>query len=86
MQQNKIRDKILFRIYERISKLLKKISSSYKIIFDYIERTNNMAGLLLEQRTTMKRIERLLPLSFPEQWRKENPNYLEGIPTWTLFK
>jgi hypothetical protein len=82
-----IRDKILFRIYQRISELLRKISSSsYKIIFGYVERTNNMAGLLLEQRTAMKRIERLLPLSFPEQWRNQNPNYLEGMPTWTLLK
>jgi hypothetical protein len=45
-----------------------------------------MTGLLLEQRTAMKKIERLLPLSFPEQRCNQNPNYLEGIPTWTLFK
>jgi pimeloyl-ACP methyl ester carboxylesterase len=30
--------------------------------------------------TAMERIERLLPLFFPEKWRNENPNYLERIP------
>jgi hypothetical protein len=38
-----------------------------------------MAGLLLEQRIATKRIERLLPLSFPKQWRKENPNLLKAF-------
>jgi pimeloyl-ACP methyl ester carboxylesterase len=30
--------------------------------------------------TAQDRIERLLPLLFPEEWRNENPNYLEKIP------
>jgi pimeloyl-ACP methyl ester carboxylesterase len=30
--------------------------------------------------TAEERIERLLPLLFPEEWRNENPNYLERIP------
>src|SRR5919112_521747 len=30
--------------------------------------------------TAMERIERFLPLFFPEKWRNENPNYLERIP------
>jgi pimeloyl-ACP methyl ester carboxylesterase len=30
--------------------------------------------------TAMERIERFLPLFFPEKWCNENPNYLERIP------
>jgi pimeloyl-ACP methyl ester carboxylesterase len=30
--------------------------------------------------TAVERIERFLPLFFPEKWRNENPNYLERIP------
>ncbi len=30
--------------------------------------------------TAMERVERFLPLFFPEKWRNENPNYLERIP------
>ena len=30
--------------------------------------------------TAMERIEKFLPLFFPEKWRNENPNYLERIP------
>jgi pimeloyl-ACP methyl ester carboxylesterase len=33
--------------------------------------------------TAEERIERLLPLLFPEKWRNENPNYLERIPKTT---
>jgi hypothetical protein len=43
-----IRDRILFRIYERINGLLDYMS--YQVIFKYVERSKNMAGLLLEQR------------------------------------
>jgi pimeloyl-ACP methyl ester carboxylesterase len=31
----------------------------------------------------MERIERLLHLFFPEEWRNENPNYLKEIPKTT---
>jgi pimeloyl-ACP methyl ester carboxylesterase len=33
--------------------------------------------------TAEDRIGRFLPLLFPEEWRKENPNYLEDIPKTT---
>jgi hypothetical protein len=51
-----IRDKILFRIYERINGLLNYMS--YQIIFKYVQRTNNMAGLLLEKMRRKKEKER----------------------------
>lgn len=30
--------------------------------------------------TTTDRIDRFVPLQFPQKWRDENPNYLEKIP------
>ncbi|MDN5847052.1 MAG: alpha/beta hydrolase [Candidatus Nitrosocosmicus sp.] len=33
--------------------------------------------------TAEERIARLVPLFFPEEWRYENPNYLENIPKTT---
>ncbi|MDW0154593.1 MAG: alpha/beta hydrolase, partial [Nitrososphaeraceae archaeon] len=33
--------------------------------------------------TAEDRITRLVPLFFPEEWRNENPNYLENIPKST---
>jgi pimeloyl-ACP methyl ester carboxylesterase len=33
--------------------------------------------------TAEERIARLVPLFFPEEWRNENPNYLENIPKTT---
>ncbi len=33
--------------------------------------------------TAEERIARLVPLFFPEEWRNENPNYLETIPKTT---
>jgi pimeloyl-ACP methyl ester carboxylesterase len=33
--------------------------------------------------TATERIQRLLPLLFPEKWRNENPNYLKDIPKTT---
>lgn len=47
-----IRDKILSRICERINGLN---YMSYQIIFKYVQRTNNMAGLLLEKRRGKKK-------------------------------
>jgi pimeloyl-ACP methyl ester carboxylesterase len=41
---------------------------------DIINTLSNGSG------TAMERIERFLPLFFPEKWRNENPNYLERIP------
>ena len=36
-----------------------------------------------ETGTAEERIARLHPIFFPEEWRKENPNYLESIPKTT---
>jgi pimeloyl-ACP methyl ester carboxylesterase len=36
-----------------------------------------------ETGTAEDRIARLYPIFFPEEWRKENPNYLEAIPKTT---
>ncbi len=33
--------------------------------------------------TAEERISKLGPLFFPEEWRNENPNYLEKIPKTT---
>jgi pimeloyl-ACP methyl ester carboxylesterase len=33
--------------------------------------------------TAEDRISRLVPLFFPQEWRNENPNYLENIPKTT---
>jgi len=41
-----IKDKIIQRIYESIKRLLGKIS--YTIVFDYLRRTKNQAGKILE--------------------------------------
>lgn len=48
-----IRDKMLLRICERIRRLLKILSCN--IAFKHIQRTRNMAGLLLEQKIRMKK-------------------------------
>src|SRR5918999_5150527 len=48
-----IRDKILFRISERIRRLLRYISCN--VAFKYVQRANNMAGLLLERKAKLKR-------------------------------
>lgn len=48
----KIRDFLILRIYNRINRLLEGIS--FKIIFKYIGRTNNMAGILLDRVTRKK--------------------------------
>jgi hypothetical protein len=48
-----IRDKMLSRICEMIRRLLRIISCN--INFKYIQRTNNLAGLLLEQNVRMKK-------------------------------
>ena len=33
--------------------------------------------------TSEERIARVVPLFFPEEWRNENPNYLDNIPKTT---
>src|SRR5918996_2867280 len=47
-----IRDKMLFRICERIGRLPKSISCN--VAFNYVKRTNNKTGLLLERKAKNK--------------------------------
>jgi hypothetical protein len=48
-----IRDEMLLRICGMIQRLLRIISCN--VAFKYVQRTNNMAGLLLEQNVIMKK-------------------------------
>jgi len=45
---SEVRDNLMRRIYAAIRSLLDKMS--YMIIFNHLDRTRNIAGLLLEQR------------------------------------
>jgi hypothetical protein len=51
---SEIRNIMLQRIYRAIKKLLNEITFSY-ILFNYLERTRNIAGLMLEQIRRRKR-------------------------------
>lgn len=45
---SEIRDNLIQRIFLAISNLLRRVS--YKIVFNHLDRTRNIAGLLLERR------------------------------------
>lgn len=45
---SEVRDSVMRRIYSAIRNLLERMS--YMIIFNHLDRTRNIAGLLLEQR------------------------------------
>jgi pimeloyl-ACP methyl ester carboxylesterase len=49
------------------------VPQSQEVRNEFINRTG----------TAEERIARLVPLFFPEEWRNENPNYLENIPKTT---
>lgn len=49
------------------------IPQSQEVRNEFVNRT----------RTAEDRIARLVPLFFPQEWRNENPNYLENIPKTT---
>jgi pimeloyl-ACP methyl ester carboxylesterase len=49
----------------------------FTISQDVINTLSNGTG------TAMERIERLLDLFFPQEWRNENPNYLKDLPKTT---
>ena len=49
------------------------VPQSQEVRNEFINRTG----------TAEERIARLVPLFFPEEWRNENPNYLERIPKTT---
>ena len=52
---SKIRDIILHRICKAIKKLL--VETAYPIVFNYVKRTRNIAGLLLERMRRRKKEE-----------------------------
>ena len=52
---SEIRNIILQRIYRAIKKVLNEITFSCNILFNYLERTRNIAGLMLEQIRRRKR-------------------------------
>jgi pimeloyl-ACP methyl ester carboxylesterase len=67
---------------DRVGKLIIYASTcgggkEFIISQDVINMLSNGTG------SVMERIERLLHLFFPEEWRNENPNYLEMIPKTT---
>ena len=53
-----VRDLIMQRIYHAIAKLLARIRCT--ITFDYLGRSNNMAGLLIEQKRRKERETRMV--------------------------
>ncbi len=53
---SRIRDALMYRIFSAISKLIAKFR--YNITFHHLERSQNIAGILLEQRRR-KQIERM---------------------------
>jgi pimeloyl-ACP methyl ester carboxylesterase len=62
----------------RVGKLIIYASTcggkEFTISQDVINTLSNGTG------TAMERIERLLDLFFPQEWRNENPNYLKDLP------
>jgi hypothetical protein len=62
---SKIRDAVLQRICASIRKLMDKIP--YMVIFNHLERAQNQAGLLLEQRRR-KEIEKKLMHQYQKQY------------------
>jgi pimeloyl-ACP methyl ester carboxylesterase len=65
----------------RVGKLIIYASTcggkEFTISQDVINTLSNGTG------TAMERIERLLDLFFPQEWRNENPNYLKDLPKTT---
>ncbi|HZA06322.1 MAG TPA: hypothetical protein VE619_01350 [Nitrososphaeraceae archaeon] len=62
---SQIRDMILQRIFKTIRKFLKGLTttSSCIILFNYLERTRNLAGLMLEQLRRKKKEQQFILLS-----------------------
>src|ERR671930_2519534 len=56
---SEICNRMLQRIYVAIKRALNQITFPYAVIFTYLERTKNIAGLMLEQ-LGRKRRERLI--------------------------
>ncbi|HYZ51690.1 MAG TPA: hypothetical protein VE593_12450, partial [Nitrososphaeraceae archaeon] len=93
---SEIRNRMLQRIYVAIKRALNEITFPYAVIFTYLERTRNIAGLMLEQ-LGRKRRERLilstsfsnitkygrniaLPSKINVNWSQEQIGYLPSLP------
>jgi hypothetical protein len=93
---SEIRNRMLQRIYVAIKRALNEITFPYAVIFTYLERTRNIAGLMLEQ-LGRKRRERLilstsfsnitkygrniaLPSKINVNWGQEQIGYLPSLP------
>jgi hypothetical protein len=64
---SEVRDSLMQRICAAIKKLLEKMMMSFMIIFNHLDRTRNIAGLLLEQRRR-KEEEKFLMHQYQKQY------------------
>lgn len=75
---SEIRDMILQRIFKTIRKFLKGLTttSSCTILFNYLERTRNLAGLMLEQLRRKKKEQQLIMLNQDRNMARYRHRYL----------
>lgn len=75
---SEIRDTILQRIFKTIRKFLKGLTttSSCTILFNYLERTRNLAGLMLEQLRRKKKEQQLIMLNQDRNMARYRHRYL----------
>lgn len=75
---SEIRDMILQRIFRTISKFLKGLTttSSCTILFNYLERTRNLAGLMLEQLRRKKKEQQFIMLNQDSNMARYRDRYL----------
>ena len=75
---SEIRDMILQRIFRTIRKFLKGLTttSSCTILFNYLERTRNLAGLMLEQLRRKKMEQRFIMLNQNSNMARYRDRYL----------
>jgi hypothetical protein len=75
---SEIRDMILQRIFRTIRKFLKGLTttSSCTILFNYLERTRNLAGLMLEQLRRKKKEQQFIMLNQDGNMARYRDRYL----------
>jgi hypothetical protein len=61
---SEIRNIMLQRIYRAIKRALNEITFRYAVIFTYLKRTRNIAGLMLEQLGRKRREQLIISTSF----------------------
>ena len=67
---------------DRVGKLI--VYASFCSAVESVRPSQEVLDALTDQTGTAEdRIDKFLPLIFPEKWRNENPNYLESIPKTT---